>query len=313
MGRRRKGLPVSGWISLDKPLRPDLDPGGEPGAAAVRRPEGRPRRHAGPAGHRHPAHRARRGDQDRPLPGGRRQGLPLHHRLGPHDRQLRPRGRDHRGIRRAARRPRRWPRRCRPSSARSSRSRRPSRRSRWTASAPTTWPAPARTFELAAPPGGHPLRPGSPTRPDADHVTLEIECGKGTYVRAIARDLAEMLGACGHVSALRRTRVGGFRDENAVTLEKLEELCNEARGSEALLPVETALDDIPALAVTDRRRLQAHARTTDRSASPTGRNAERPRLRRGPGPFRPCTRGRLVALCEMRAGRLSPVARLQPL
>ena len=45
---------------------------------------------------------------------------------------------------------------------------------------------------------------------DPDHVTLEIECGKGTYVRAIVRDLAEGLGACGHVSDLRRTRVGGF-------------------------------------------------------------------------------------------------------
>ena len=44
--------------------------------------------------------------------------------------------------------------------------------------------------------------------PDADHITIEIECGKGTYVRAIVRDLAEALGACGHVSALRRTRVG---------------------------------------------------------------------------------------------------------
>ncbi|MBI1200783.1 MAG: tRNA pseudouridine(55) synthase TruB, partial [Phenylobacterium sp.] len=87
--------------------------------------------------------------------------------------------------------------------------------------------------------------------PDADHVTLEIDCGKGTYVRALVRDVAEALGACGHVSALRRTRVGGFTEENAVTLEMLEDLGYEARQSEALLPVETALDDIPALAVTD--------------------------------------------------------------
>src|SRR5207302_1851142 len=57
---------------------------------------------------------------------------------------------------------------------------------------------------------------------DPDHVTLEIECGKGTYVRALARDLAERLGACGHVSALRRTRVGGFTEQSAVTLELLE-------------------------------------------------------------------------------------------
>ena len=93
---------------------------------------------------------------------------------------------------------------------------------------------------------------------DADHVTLEIECGKGTYVRALVRDLAEALGACGHVSDLRRTRVGGFAEQSAVTLELLEEFGHKARQSEALLPVETALDDIPALAVSpaDAARLQ---------------------------------------------------------
>src|SRR6185503_119514 len=86
--------------------------------------------------------------------------------------------------------------------------------------------------------------------PDEHYVTLEVECGKGTYVRAIVRDLAEMLGACGHVSDLRRTRVGGFTEQSAVTLEFLEDLGYEARQSEVLLPVETALDDIPELAVT---------------------------------------------------------------
>ena len=105
--------------------------------------------------------------------------------------------------------------------------------------------------ELKARPVIDPFGPGLGRVPDADHVEIEIECGKGTYVRAIVRDLAVMLGACGHVSALRRTRVGGVRDENAVTLETLEDLCHKARGSEVLLPVETALDDIPALAVTD--------------------------------------------------------------
>src|SRR5688572_10202574 len=50
--------------------------------------------------------------------------------------------------------------------------------------------------------------------PDPDHITLEIECGKGTYVRAIVRDIAEALGACGHVSALRRTRVGQFTEQS---------------------------------------------------------------------------------------------------
>src|ERR1700733_10419984 len=55
--------------------------------------------------------------------------------------------------------------------------------------------------------------------PNPDQVELEIDCGKGVYVRAIARDLAAMLGACGHVSCLRRTRVGPFSVDKAVTLE----------------------------------------------------------------------------------------------
>jgi tRNA pseudouridine55 synthase len=87
--------------------------------------------------------------------------------------------------------------------------------------------------------------------PDADHVAIEIECGKGTYVRSLARDLAAALGAEGHVSALRRTRVGVFDEARAVTLAELERFVYEGRGLEALLPVSTALDGIPAHAVTD--------------------------------------------------------------
>ena len=60
-------------------------------------------------------------------------------------------------------------------------------------------------------------------QPDADHIEIEVDCGKGTYIRAIARDLAARLGACGHVSALRRTRVGPFTETTAVTLEYLEQ------------------------------------------------------------------------------------------
>ena len=85
---------------------------------------------------------------------------------------------------------------------------------------------------------------------DTDHVTLEIDCGKGTYVRALVRDLAAALGAHAHVSELRRTRVGAFTEDLAITLENLENLCHGGAPLEALLPVETALDDIPELAVT---------------------------------------------------------------
>jgi len=141
--------------------------------------------------------------------------------------------------------------------------------------------------------------------PDADHVTLEIACGKGTYVRAIARDLAEMLGACGHVSDLRRTRVGGFTEQSAVTLEFLEDLGYEARQSEALLPVETALDDIPELAVTaeDAFRLKQ-----GRPIVLVPRQVElvKARLKPGSRTVSAMAGGVVVALCEMRAGRLEP-------
>jgi tRNA pseudouridine55 synthase len=148
--------------------------------------------------------------------------------------------------------------------------------------------------------------------PDADHVTLEIVCGKGTYVRSLARDLAAGLGACGHVSALRRTRVGPFALGDAVTLEQLEDLCDRGRGLEALAPVETALDDIPALAVTDEEAfrlsqgrpivlLPRQVETLKaRLSSPDGAGfASRTVLAMAAsGP---------TAICEMRAGQLRPV------
>jgi tRNA pseudouridine55 synthase len=99
--------------------------------------------------------------------------------------------------------------------------------------------------------------------PDADHTVFEAECGKGTYVRAIARDLGRKLGCFGHVTALRRVSVGPFGAETLIPLEQLEAMCDRAAAGEAsladaLLPVETALDDIPALAVggADAARLQ---------------------------------------------------------
>ena len=141
--------------------------------------------------------------------------------------------------------------------------------------------------------------------PDADHVTLEIECGKGTYVRALARDLAERLGACGHVSALRRTRVGGFTEQSAATLELLEDLGHKARQSEALLPVETALDDIPELAVTaeDAFRLKQGRPIV---LVPRQVEAVKARLKPGSRTVSAMAGGVVVALCEMRAGRLEP-------
>ncbi len=88
--------------------------------------------------------------------------------------------------------------------------------------------------------------------PDADHVEITMRTGKGVYVRSLARDLALMLGAEGHVSALRRERVGPFSVDNAVTLDILADLVHRDAASEGLLPVATALDDIPELAVTEQ-------------------------------------------------------------
>jgi len=86
--------------------------------------------------------------------------------------------------------------------------------------------------------------------PDADHAEFEMHCGKGTYVRAWVRDLAGFLGTCGHVAALRRTRVGAFRAEEAVPLETLKGFMHSPAAFEHLRPLSTALDGIPALAVT---------------------------------------------------------------
>ena len=86
--------------------------------------------------------------------------------------------------------------------------------------------------------------------PGPDHADFEVVCGKGTYVRSLARDLARALGTAGHVSALRRTRVGAFDEASAISVEKLQELGHVPPPSGILLPVETALDDIPALALT---------------------------------------------------------------
>ena len=86
--------------------------------------------------------------------------------------------------------------------------------------------------------------------PDPDHTELEVVCGKGTYVRSLARDLGQMLGTCGHIAELRRTRVGPFEEKSAISLEMLEALGDSPRHLESLFPVETVLDDIPALAVS---------------------------------------------------------------
>ena len=92
--------------------------------------------------------------------------------------------------------------------------------------------------------------------PSPDMAVLEMRCGKGVYVRSLARDLAFALDTEGHVAALRRIRVGRFDEAESTRLDVLEEMAHKGAASEALLPVQTALDDIPALAVTEEEAFQ---------------------------------------------------------
>ena len=87
-------------------------------------------------------------------------------------------------------------------------------------------------------------------RPDADHAVLEMECGKGGYVRSIARDLGETLGCLGHVVSLRRIWSGPFELEDAVTLDKVEALAKSPEIDELLLPLEAGLTDLPEVPAT---------------------------------------------------------------
>jgi tRNA pseudouridine55 synthase len=139
--------------------------------------------------------------------------------------------------------------------------------------------------------------------PDADHTGFEAECGKGTYVRAVARDLGRKLGCYGHVCALRRTSVGPFSEGDMISLEQLEALCHRAAAGEgsladALLPVVTALDDIPALAVSgaDAARLQ-------RGQAVLMRGRDAPVVR---GTAYVTASGRLIALAEVDRGEIVP-------
>lgn len=81
--------------------------------------------------------------------------------------------------------------------------------------------------------------------PDADHAVLEMTCGKGGYVRAVARDLGEQLGCHGHVTALRRIWSGPFEAKDGVSIERIEELAKTPELDELLLPLEAGLAELP--------------------------------------------------------------------
>jgi tRNA pseudouridine55 synthase len=135
-------------------------------------------------------------------------------------------------------------------------------------------------------------------RPDADHADFVVSCGKGTYIRSLGRDLALSLGTVGYLSALRRTAVGPFREEAAISLPKLEALGHIPALLGALAPVATALDDIPALALTEAqadRLRQGQPVLLTRDAPPSG------------ALLRAETGSRLVALVRSDGASLQPV------
>ncbi|MDF2994813.1 MAG: tRNA pseudouridine synthase [Xanthobacteraceae bacterium] len=137
--------------------------------------------------------------------------------------------------------------------------------------------------------------------PDADHAVFEAECGKGTYVRSIARDLGRMLGARGHISALRRTCVGTFEESLLVPLDELRatsEANGDAAPMEALRPVGIGLETLPSLRVSP-----ADAARLVRGQSIILRGRDAPIVE---GFIAVTAGGRLVALGEAEAGEIHP-------
>jgi tRNA pseudouridine55 synthase len=139
--------------------------------------------------------------------------------------------------------------------------------------------------------------------PDADHAAFEAGCGKGTYVRALARDLGRTLGTHGHVVALRRTAVGPFGEAEAVTLDALDQLSQGGidgvvGAAPPLLPVAAGVSTLPALAVS-----RADAARLARGQAVLLRGRDAPIVE---GWVAVSTQGALVALAEAEQGELRP-------
>jgi len=149
--------------------------------------------------------------------------------------------------------------------------------------------------------------------PDPDHAVFEVECGKGSYIRAWVRDIAQALGTYGHVSELRRLKAGPFSVSAAISLERLEAFGHSPAALEHLRPIATALDGIPALAVTDPDsvrlrsgnsvliRAPLYARLMEQSAaSEPGGQID------GQTVYLSTAKGEPVALAEIAGGELRP-------
>ena len=142
-------------------------------------------------------------------------------------------------------------------------------------------------------------------RPDRDTAVFEVQSGKGVYMRSLARDLAAACGALGHVAALRRLRVGPFDAAQAIPLDKFWLAEDTPRASpDFLLPVATALADIPALALTEA---EASGLSHGQAISLVALMGRIPRAADpNQGLARAMAGGRVIGLCRLQDGWLKP-------
>lgn len=142
-------------------------------------------------------------------------------------------------------------------------------------------------------------------RPSPDAAVFEVQSGKGVYMRSLARDLAIACGTVGHIAALRRLRVGPFTAEQAISLDK----CTAAEDStpaspDLLLPVATALADIPALALTEA---EASSLSQGQAISLVGLMGRIPQAADPEGGLARAMAGeRVIGLCRLDHGWLKP-------
>lgn len=142
-------------------------------------------------------------------------------------------------------------------------------------------------------------------RPDAETAIFEVESGKGVYMRSLARDLAIACGALGHIAALRRMRVGPFSEAQAIPLDKIAIAGDTPPGfPDFLLPVATALADIPALALTEA---EAVGLSHGQAISLVALMGRIPRVADPDGGLaRAMAGGRVIGLCRLENGWLKP-------
>lgn len=131
--------------------------------------------------------------------------------------------------------------------------------------------------------------------------TFNVSCGKGTYIRSLAEDMAIALGTCGHVTKLVRTKVGKFTIEDAILLEDIEKTVYKNADSGGVLPVDSVLDDIQVQEITPEyaARVRCGQKILASAFFPKGEALQ--------GVFMAKCNGVLVAVCELENGLIKPL------